>query len=140
VTTDIAQWVRDEDAAWASRDVERILSLYAENCVYEDLAAGKYSKGRTQIRAYLEEAFRGIPDFRVELKSFFGSADRVCSEGVMRGTHTGSIVGLPAPTGKAFAVPYAHVCQLRDGKAVRITDYYDMVSMLRQLGLLSGSV
>ena len=136
MTTDIEHWVHGENAAWASRDVERMLSFYAEDCLYEDLAVSKLNQGRAAIRAYFEEAFVGIPDFHVELESFFGSSDRVCVEGVMMGTHTGSIMGMPPPTGKTFAVRYAHVCELRDGKAVRVTDYYDMVAVLRQLGLL----
>lgn len=131
-------WVRGEDAAWAARDVERILSFYAQDCVYEDLAAGKHLVGHAAIRTYLEDAFAGIPDFSVQINSYFTNATRVCNEGLMRGTHTGVLTGLsPAASGRTFAVRYAHVCELREGLAVRITDYYDMVTLLRQLGSLS---
>ena len=133
---ELERWLRAEEAAWASRDIERILSCYAHDCLYEDLAAGKHSRGHAQIRAFLEEAFLGVPDFRVELVSFFGCDERICAEGVMHGMHTGSIVGMPPPSGKAFSLRYAHVCELRGGKAVRVTDYYDMVSLLRQLELM----
>lgn len=139
MANEFQQWIRAEHEAWAARDVERILTCYADDCHYEDLAAGKHCRGKDAIRAFLEEGFAGVPDFRVELSSCFGIDGRVCCEGVMKGTHTGSIVGMPPPTGKAFAVRYAHVCELRDGKALRVTDYYDMVSVLRQLGLLPGA-
>ena len=136
MTVDIEQWVRGEDAAWAARDIERILSFYDEECFYEDIAVRKYIHGHASIREYLNEVFIGIPDFRVEITSFFGCATQVCTQGVMRGTHTGNIVGLPPPTCRTFSARYAHICELRRGLAVRVTDYYDMVSVLRQLGLL----
>ena len=59
---DINGWARAEADAWASRNVERVLSVYAADCLYEDLPAGKRSQGTAAIRAYLEEAFASIPD------------------------------------------------------------------------------
>lgn len=136
MATDIGRWARVEADAWASRDVDRLLSIYAEDCLYEDLPAGKRSQGAAAIRAYLEEAFASIPDLTIELTSWFGDGMRVCCEGLLTGTFRGPIAGMPPPNGKAFSVRYAHVCELRNGKARRVTDYYDMVSLLRQLELL----
>ena len=132
---DINGWARAEADAWASRNVERVLSVYAADCLYEDLPAGKRSQGTAAIRAYLEEAFASIPDLTIELTSWFGDGKRLCCEGLLKGTFSGQIAGLPPPNGKTFSVRYAHVCELQDGKATRVTDYYDMVSLLRQLEL-----
>jgi steroid delta-isomerase-like uncharacterized protein len=137
MATDAEQWVRGEDAAWASRDIETILSCYTDDCVYEDLAVEKVCHGKEEIRGFIKGAFTAIPDFKVEIRSVFTSGSQVCIEGVLSGTHTGNSPNLPPPTGKTFSVRGAHICELRGNRASRVTDYYNRVTMLRQLGVLS---
>lgn len=136
MAADVVQWVKGEGEAWSSQDVERILSYYTDDCVYEDLAVEKVSSGKEEVRAFCEGAVRAYPDFKVVTKSFFCSGNRVCIEGVMSGTYKGDIPGLPPANGKAFSVRVAHVCELRECKAFRVTDYYNLVTMIRQLGFL----
>ena len=136
MATDIELWVQGEGDAWSSQDVERILSYYTDDCVYEDLAVEKVCRGKEEVRAFCEEVLRAFPDFKVETKSFFCSGNQVCMEAVMTGTYKADIPGLPPANGKAFSVRGAHICQLREGKAFRVTDYYNMVAVMRQLGML----
>jgi steroid delta-isomerase-like uncharacterized protein len=133
---DIEKWVSDETAAWSSQDIKKILSLYTDDCIYEDLAVGKVSNGREELRVFIKGAFIAFPDFKVEIKSFFASPDHVCIENVLTGTHMGNIPGLPPATGKSLSDRGAPICELREGKAIRASDYYDMASVMRQLGLL----
>jgi len=136
MATDVEGWVQEETTAWNSGDVEKILSYYTDDCVYEDLAVGRVNHGKEELRTFFKEAYTAFPDFRVELKSFFASGGHLCIEGLMKGTHKGNIPGFPPATGKTFSVRAAHVCELREGKAFRVTDYYDMASLMRQLGML----
>lgn len=136
MATDIEQWIKGEEEAWSSQDVEKILSFYTDDCIYEDLAVGKINYGKEEIRAFIMDGLKAFPDLKVETKSFFASGDHVCIEGVMSGTYMGDIPGLPPANGKSFSVRGAHICELRGGKAMRVTDYYDMASVNRQLGLL----
>jgi len=134
--TDIEQWIKGEEEAVSSQDVEKILSFYTDDCIYEDVAIGKICHGKEEIRAFLMEVFKAFPDFKVETKSFFASGDHVCIEVVISGTYMGNIPGFPPANGKSFSVRAAHICELRGGKAMRVTDYYDMASLMRQLDLL----
>jgi steroid delta-isomerase-like uncharacterized protein len=136
MATDMEQWVRGEDAAWALKDVEKILSFYTDDCLYEDLAVGRANHGKEEVRAFIKDIFISFPDFKIEVQSFFASSDHVCIESLLSGTHTGNIPGFPPATGKSFSVRGAHICQLREGKACRVSDYYDMASVMRQLGML----
>lgn len=138
MTTKIEQWIQDEDAAMSSHDVEKILSLYSDECVYEDLAIGKINKGKEEIRSFLIAGFTAFPDFKVEIKSFFGSNDRICIEGIISGTYKGDIPGLPPANEKSFAVQSAHIVTLSNDKAIHVTDYYDNATVMRQLGILSN--
>lgn len=139
MANDAERWAKEEATAWCSGDVEKILSFYTDDCVYEDFALGKVCRGMGELRPFISDAYTAFPDFKVELKSCFTSGDRVCMESVFSGTHRGNIPGLPPPTGRAFSVRCAHICELREGKAFRVADYYDMASMLRQLGVLPSS-
>ena len=136
MATDARKWAEEEVAAWSTGDIDKILSFYADDCVYEDIALGRVSNGMGELRVFVQDNFTAFPDFRVGLKSCFTSGDHVCIESVISGTHKGDIPGLPPATGKAFSVRCAHICELREGKAFRVTDYYDMASIMRQLGLL----
>lgn len=57
-----------------------------------------------------------------------------------RGTHTGPLVGpmgeIP-PTRRQVDIPFCDVVQIKDGKIVSIHLYYDVATMMGQLGLVS---
>lgn len=134
-------------AAWASHDVEKIASYFTDDCVYEDLAAGVVLHGKEELKAFAKGSFTAFPDFKIEVKSFFASGlgrlgfGKVGSEWVMTGTHNGDLhirdlTTLPA-TGKSFSVRGASMTEMHKGKIKRNSDYYDNVSVLRQLGVSS---
>lgn len=135
---DMEQWAKNLLAAWSSHDIEKILSFYADDCSFEDMALGRVSHGKEEMRAYIKESYTGFPDFRIELKSFFASGNHACIEWITRGTHKGDLPGIPA-TGKSFSFPAVAVIELKEGKAKRETDYYDGASLMRQLGLLPAT-
>jgi ketosteroid isomerase-like protein len=60
-------------------------------------------------------------------------------EFVNRGTHTGplhSSLGTFPPTGKWQETRYCSVMRVKDGMVVEGRDYYDALSIARQLGLV----
>ena len=138
VAETVERIINDNIAAWSSHDAEKLVSLFTDDCVYEDVAFGMISRGKEELRAFANGTFAAFPDFKVELKSFFVSGDWVGLEWVMSGTHKGDLPGIPA-TGKSFSIRGASVSELKGGKIKRNTDYYDMVSFLRQIGVMPES-
>lgn len=124
-------------AAWRSHDVEKILSFYTDDCIFEDLAISRVLNGKEELRAYIKEGFTNLPDFRIEAKSSFASGDHVCIEWIMSGT-SGNLPGMPV-TNKSYSVPGVAVIELKEGKVKRETDYWDTSSLMRQLGVLPAS-
>jgi steroid delta-isomerase-like uncharacterized protein len=53
----------------------------------------------------------------------------------MSGTHQGDLPGMPA-TRKSFAVRGATALELDNGRISRNSDYWDMATLLTQLGLM----
>ena len=131
---DMEAWVREEAAAWSSHDVEKTLSSFTDDVVYEDLAIGKVFRGKEELRAFVKMCFTMFPDLRSEVTSFFFSGNRVCIEYVWSGTHLGDSSGMPA-TGKPFSVRCASIREMTGDKASRASDYYDLGTMMRQLGV-----
>jgi steroid delta-isomerase-like uncharacterized protein len=102
--------------------------------VYEDVALAEVNHGKQELKAWLSFT---IPDMKFEIKSFFSIGDWVAHEWVMTGTHTGDFGGIPA-TCRRFLVRGASITQLNRGKISRNTDYWNLATMLQQLGAMSA--
>ena len=135
MTTDMEKLYRDYLAAWNSHDTKKVLSFYTDDCVYEDLALGVVKRGKKELSDFINESFTGFPDFKFELKGCFFSTERACTEWVMTGTHSGDLPKLRA-TGRTISVRGAGISEVKGDKLSRHTDYYDMVTLLRQLGVI----
>jgi ketosteroid isomerase-like protein len=55
MNANMEELVRDLDAAWASWDVERIISYFTDDCLYEDLAVGAAKRGKREVSDFLRE-------------------------------------------------------------------------------------
>lgn len=98
-------------------------------------------KGVDEFRALGQAFLTAVPDQRLELIRSFEVGDTLIVEGVYSGTHTGPLVGasgtIPA-TGNAFAFPFVDIFEVRAGKCVSHRIYWDNVTFLSQLGVMSG--
>ena len=125
--------LRDLEAAFASHDYGKILPLYTEDCIVET-AGGIRIQGKTALEDSLKESFASFPDLKMTAKAHLISGNRVASELAMIGTNTGSTRKLPA-TGRYIALPIASFLEIEAGKIKRQTIYFNMVTMLKQLGI-----
>src|SRR5919106_3571463 len=98
-TRAIAQWA----AAWSAHDMGRLLPLFTEDVVYEDVTMNVVNRGTAELRAFGEGFFSGFPDVTFELRTSFSNGTIGGAEWVMRGTHSGDLPGMPA-TGKRVEV------------------------------------
>lgn len=124
--------------AWNSRDVDRILTFYAEDAVYEDVAVvsngwGEPWSGHETIREALVDGFEAIPDMSFENVSVSSVGDRLAVEWIMTGTHLGDYPGLPA-TGRSISIRGVSLIELEGDEIAWERDYYDAYLMLTQLG------
>jgi steroid delta-isomerase-like uncharacterized protein len=101
------QWA----AAWSSHDAERVLRLFVDDCIYEDVPTGTVNTGKEALRGFAEFFFTVAPDFNVELLSRFEAARWAAGEWEMSGTQRGDMPNLPA-TGKRFLIRGATILEL----------------------------
>ena len=122
-------------AAINSHDIERVLSLFADDFLYEEVAADStVTRNKDELHARFQNLFSSIPDLKVELTSYFASGNNICVEWISSGTHTGDMPGFPA-TGKNFSYREVVVIELIGDKLSRFSLYCDLLTVMRQLGL-----
>ena len=102
MSTDIAvldQWA----TSWSSHDVDRVLRLFTDNCVYEDVPTCAINTGKDALRTFAQFFFSVAPDFKIELSKRFETDKWAAGEWTMSGTQKGAMPNLPA-TGKPFSI------------------------------------
>lgn len=125
--------------AFDAGDLDTAVGTVADDFELVDVAAGQSFRGPEGCRRWLATFRTALPDAWTETVSIFAEGDRVASEHIGRGTHTGPFVTaageIPA-TGRKIELRIAEFYQLRQGKIARLHAYYDTATMMRQLGVL----
>ena len=127
----VEQWA----SVWSSRDVGKVGSIFTDDCVYEDVTMGIVNRGKIELETFARGIFEAWPDFTIQLTSRFAAGSWAGAEWTMSATHKGDLPGLPA-TGKRFSIRGATVFELQGEKIKRVSDYWDMVTFLKQIGVM----
>jgi steroid delta-isomerase-like uncharacterized protein len=128
----LAEWA----AAVNSGDVDRVLALFTDDGVWEEVAIGLAAQGPDEIGAHLDRLFTAVPDFNFDVTSGFVAGDRALVEWTVSGTYSSDFPGLPPANGQRFSFRGASVFALADGKIQDYTEYWDAYVFLVQLGAL----
>jgi steroid delta-isomerase-like uncharacterized protein len=125
----IDQWA----AAWSSHDMERVLALITDDCIYEDVALGQVFHDKEELRAFGQGVFDASPDFRIEVTAQSLSGLVAHAEWVISGTDQGGLIDGQPATGKRYSFRGASGFELRDDKIRRCSDYWNRTTLLNQL-------
>ncbi|HJT57888.1 MAG TPA: ester cyclase, partial [Ktedonobacteraceae bacterium] len=135
-TVDSASLIESWAEAWSSPNgLEKLFSLVTDDCIFEDLGTGTFARGKEEIKSFFESIFHAVPDFKKELTSQFSVGNWAASEWTMSGTQTGDFPSVPA-TNNYAAVRGASVFELQGNKIKRCSEYWDMTTYLKQIGLM----
>ena len=124
----------------SSGDIDSAMSVMHDNCVYHDMGTGQVMEGLDENRADMENWTNTFSDMKVEVLNHVESGDTVVTEMKMSGVNTGDMEmpdgsKIPA-TGKSIEMNGCQVAKFQDGKIIKATQYYNMMSMMAQLGLM----
>lgn len=104
-------FVKEFMAVWNAHDLDGVMALMTDDCVFEasfgDEPWGARSTGAAQVRAGVDTIFRNIPDIRWDELRHFVSPGHA----VVEWTTTGTPIG-----GRRFEVEGCDILTLRDGK------------------------
>ncbi len=128
--------------AFNKRDFDLIGTLLDNDIEFVDIPNGKRHHGPEEVKQSMQNTLIGLPDGKVEITNLFVGGDWVCVEYISRGTNTGPFItptGQLPPTGRKMEMPFCDLYQIKNGKIVVNRTYYDLATMMRQLGLTPGT-
>lgn len=126
--------------AWAERNPEKGAAVIADDCKFIDVPRGETQIGPEGYRQDYERWRSAFPDGTVKITNVIAENDWVVVEYTNSGTNTGklqSAIGDFPPTNRKIEVQYCSVMQVKNGKVISGRDYYDVSTILHQLGLAS---
>ncbi len=131
------------DDAWNNQDWDLFSARHAEDTVVYWPGQPEPTRGVDNHRAESMEFFRTFPDNHIDnrpYKVLFGQGDWTCSvarfTGTMKGPMTGTDGQVIPPTNKSFEIEFCTVAHWKDGQIVEERLFYDLVGMLKQIGVM----
>jgi steroid delta-isomerase-like uncharacterized protein len=118
---------------WNSGDIEGLLEHYCDDIVWRNVAMDEVYDGKDAVRAFLKRLYTAMPDLQLDVTKRLPRGHYVAEEYVIRGTHLGSMFGLP-PTGRRLELKFMSMVEFRDGKLKEDHFYFDVASTMRQMG------
>jgi len=119
---------------WNRHDPAEVLTTMASNGTYVDPTTGGPLSGDA-FADYMKRLFSAFPDVAFEVASVgLAAPDLVAAQWIMRGTNTGSMMGLP-PTGKRVELKGADFIRITGDRIRSVDGYFDAGETPRQLGL-----
>jgi steroid delta-isomerase-like uncharacterized protein len=137
-TTAIRMLAERYGEAWNRQDLDAIMDLHADDCVFVAHAAGSTpAEGKEAVR----EAFAGylalLPDINFAERALHLGEDHWVLESSMTGTVEGSIEvegDTLGASGARVEVDCVDVIEVRDGLVASKQTYLDSMALERQLG------
>ena len=128
-------------AAWNAHDVDRSLSLYAEDVNWQDVSIPEPLRGQEAVRQYVQGWFSAFPDIQLTVTNRLVTEDQVAGELEWVGTQSGPLQfgpGTPAlpATGKKVIGKGTYFVRIKNNKAVEVHTYPDNAGLMMQLGLM----
>ena len=126
--------IEAEAAGW-TRNMDQLLAIFTDDLVYEDNPLARTFHGKEELRAFAQSFFNAFPDLKSVITSAIVSGDRGAAEWRLTGTHFGDLPGMPA-SNKQMDLHGMSIYYFEGNKIKRTVDYWDLSTMLKQLGFM----
>ncbi len=136
------QLMKTLDDAWNAQDWDTFSKRHADQVAVYWPGQPEPTRG---IKAHKEEAIEFFKTFPNHIENdpyrvLFGRGDWTCSVARFTGTMKGPMKGLDGrtipPTNKRFEIEFCTVAHWKNGEIVEEKLFYDLVGMLRQIGVM----
>jgi steroid delta-isomerase-like uncharacterized protein len=125
--------------AWNAGDLSRD-SAYSADDFMAEVPGAPGPLNREQATMYNQNFLTAFPGSKFEVLRTISQGDYVVMHWKISGKNTGALQtpsgGVVPPTGRTGTVVGSTTSQLRDGKVIHTWTFWDMASLLNQLGLL----
>jgi len=132
---DASDIVRKSINAWNAHDASGVAAFVSSDYVLESDTVPAPIRGPEGVRQFVEMYVKAFPDIRVEIVEILTSGDHVTTRWRATGVHGGELMGIPA-THRHVVTNGCNVAEIRNGKLIRESSYWDTGNLLRQIGVL----
>lgn len=136
---DAVALVRASHEAFNARDFDRVEELVDADFEHTNVATGETFHGPEGMKRFERGWIQAFSDAGTEIVGLYGGDDFAVVEFIGRGTHDGPLAspgGEIPPTGGRIETRFCEVFEARDGRLVRGRIYFDLATLLGQLGLM----
>lgn len=135
---DVIKLAKDAVEAFNKEDWSRAMALLGTG-LYNEVGTGRQLRGEAEILPALKGWRKAMPDVKGTVTNAFASGNKAVLEVTWQGTQTGALDGpggtLP-PSGKRQTTPAAWVFEFDDDKVKESRQYFDMMSLMQQIGAM----
>ncbi|MGB4812542.1 MAG: nuclear transport factor 2 family protein [Methylophilaceae bacterium] len=124
VRTIVGDWAK----GWSDHNAENLLALFTEDCIYEDVTMGVVNHGKGELKSFIERMLGESLGLKIALISEFSTGQWAGAEWTMSATSSDK---------KPFSVRGSSIIELRDGKIARLSDYWDLSTVMEQVNAKS---
>ena len=121
------------DEGCSQGNIDLVDELYSDEYVTHSLPPD-LPPTRDGLKLFITALRAGLPDLQVPVHAVVAEGDRVMGRLSLRGTHNGTLLGIP-PTGKHVDVGLMIIARF-DGAGLWVEDWsaWDQLGLLQQLG------
>ena len=124
--------------AYNEKDWDRVKDLVTTDVIYDEVPTGRKVQGLDAVLSLWQGWAEAFPDSRARFHDAHASGSTVVQEVTWEGTHTGVLQTPSGPiqaTGRSIAVRACLVLQMDGERLKQQRHYFDMTTLLQQLGL-----
>jgi steroid delta-isomerase-like uncharacterized protein len=126
--------------AYNDKNWDNVRASLTPDALYDEVGTHRKIQGLDQVVDCWQGWARAMPDSKATIHGAIASGANVCIEMSWRGTHTGPLelpTGSVAGTNRSVDIRACQVFEMSEGKARTIRHYFDMATLLQQLGITS---
>jgi steroid delta-isomerase-like uncharacterized protein len=131
---------RESVECYSAGDFDRLRSLLADDFYEEELATQRRLEGADARVETVQGWKQSFPDEQGTITGVYTSGNTVAMEITWEGTHSGPMATpdgqeLP-PSNRPFTVKSVQVIEVEDGKMKALRTYFDLMTLLQQIGAM----
>lgn len=131
-----AEFLDAVSRAWIDGEMDALDEFFADDVVVHNLGRGEDYEDLERFKAWIREVRDEFPDFSFETLDTVLGGGKLVQQYHASGTNEGEIVLIGHPATNEFAEwDGANVFRFEDEVVVEAWWYYDMLGLLRQLGM-----
>ena len=132
IKTFVHDWFEN---VWNKRDESAIERLMAPHAVFHGLPGEPDICGPMEFKPFWHKFKAAFPDIRIDVHETVVQGDWVAARCVVTGAHQGDHLGIKA-TQRRVEVGGMVLAHVKDGQIVEGWNYFDLLGMNKQLGLM----